>query len=77
MAVNETELISDLSQFGNIIVCGINNPKSYIIAIESVQVSVDDIVSTIESYILVDYPIKRDVTLDSGVFKSLYVKTEN
>lgn len=77
MAVNETELINDLSQFGSIIVCGINNPKSYIIAIEGVQVNVDTIVSTIESYISVDYPIKRDVTLDSGVFKSLYVKTEN
>ena len=60
MAINNETLISELSQNGVVIIAGVNNPKSYVVAMENVTSSEEILTSIIESHILSEYPVKKD-----------------
>lgn len=74
MAVNETELQNSLGQYGNIVILGVNNEKSFIVVLDEVNADAVTVLSVIDPYLLADYPIKGDSTLVDGVFKTIYLK---
>lgn len=74
MAVITQTLIDQLSPYGTVIIAGINNPKSYIVAMENVTGTLEEIESVTNQHILTEYPAKGESSLVDGVFKTIYFK---
>ena len=73
MAIDNQTLENELNNFGNVIICGENNIKSYIIVVENVITDVTTLKNLIDNYLNLEYPTIKDITLVDGVFKCLYV----
>lgn len=70
MAVNTTQLQTDLSAYGTIIFCDINNPSSYLVVMEGViegdYAAIENIINTAMGS---DFPVEFNCELNSGVLK--------
>ena len=75
MAIDNQTLENELNNYGNVIICGENNVKSYIVVIENVITDVTTLKTIIDGYVLNDFQILKDIRLSDGVFKCLYVKS--
>lgn len=75
MAIDNQSLENELNNYGSVIICGENNIKSYIVAIENVITDVTTLKTIIDGYVLNDFQILKDIRLSDGVFKCLYVKS--
>lgn len=75
MAIDNQSLENELNNYGSVIICGENNVKSYIVAIENVITDVTTLKTIIDGYVLSDFQILKDVRLSDGVFKCLYTKS--
>ena len=75
MAIDNQTLENELNNYGNVIICGENNSRSYIVAIENVITDVTTLKTIIDGYVLSDFQILKDVRLSDGVFKCLYTKS--
>jgi hypothetical protein len=73
MAIDNQALENELNNYGNVIICGENNIKSYIIVVENVITDVTTLKNLIDNYLNLEYPTIKDITLVDGVFKCLYV----
>jgi len=75
MTIDNQTLEYELNNYGNVIICGENNVKSYIVVIENVITDVTTLKTIIDGYVLNDFQILKDIRLSDGVFKCLYVKS--
>ena len=50
------------------------NPKSYIVAMENVTGTLEEIESVTNQHILTEYPTKGESSLVDGIFKTIYFK---
>lgn len=75
MAIDNQTLENELNNYGNVVICGENNTRSYIVAIENVITDVTTLKNIIDGYVLNDFQILTDIRLSDGVFKCLYVKS--
>jgi hypothetical protein len=75
MAIDNQSLENELNNYGNVIICGENNVKSYIVAIENVITDATTLKNIIDGYVLSDFQVLRDIRLSDGIFKCLYVKS--
>lgn len=70
MAVDTTSLRNELEQHSNVLFCGVNNEKSYVVALEDVTATKEEIETIITGYTGVDYPNTVASTLAGGVYKT-------
>jgi hypothetical protein len=78
MAIDNQTLENELNNYGNVVICGENNTRSYIVAIENVITVITDVTTLkniIDGYVLNDFQILTDIRLSDGIFKCLYVKS--
>lgn len=75
MAIDNQTLENELNNYGNVIICGENNTRSYIVAIENVITDVTTLKNIIDGHVLNDFQILTDIRLSDGIFKCLYVKS--
>ena len=75
MTIDNQALENELNNYGTVIICGENNIKSYIVAIENVITDVTTLKTIIDGYILKDFQILKDIRLSDGIFKCLYIKS--
>ena len=73
MAIDNQALENELNNYGNVIICGENNIKSFIIVVENVITDVTTLKNLIDNYLNLEYPTIKDITLVDSVFKCLYV----
>jgi hypothetical protein len=72
MVIDIISLEIQLSQYGQIVFCGENNPTCFVVALIDVTTDINTLLTIIDNYILSDYPNKEVYTLVDNVFKCQY-----
>lgn len=70
--VNREALVNDLTQYGTVVFCDVNNDKSYIVVVSDVTTDLTTMKSICDTYLLTDYPYEKVMTLVDGTFKTEY-----
>lgn len=72
--VNTEGLRTYLEQFGTIVFCGLNNPKSYVVVVSEWTSDISTFEYLMQMFVVETYPKQFNISLNSGVIKAEYNK---
>ena len=76
MAVDTQTFITELSQYGTVEFCDINNPISYVVIIIDYTSDEATFLDLVNLYLVHDYPYLADLTIVDNVLKADYSSVE-
>jgi len=74
MSINKINLTNELNNYGNVILCDENNSESFIVVMDNIITDVTTLKDIIETHILKDFQILKNIRMSDGKLKCLYVK---
>jgi hypothetical protein len=75
--IDRQALVDELSIFGDVIFCDINDAISYVIVINNWTSDEAQFLSITDTYVVPFYPFLYNFTLDNGVIKCQYNTIDN